>query len=93
MIRRLLFLVLAVMAMMWWSRRVVAAVRGARPTPGAAPDDRQVKDLGPMVRDRVCNTFLPKSRALMLSVGTEEHFFCSEKCRQEFRSHQPIHTA
>jgi hypothetical protein len=34
-----------------------------------------------MVRDRVCNTFLPRERALTATIdGCEEHF-CSEGCR------------
>jgi YHS domain-containing protein len=37
-----------------------------------------------MVRDRVCNTFLPQSRALELEVGGERHYFCSESCRDRF---------
>jgi len=37
-----------------------------------------------MVRDRVCNTFIPESKALRLQIGGEEHFFCSEACRDRF---------
>jgi hypothetical protein len=37
-----------------------------------------------MVRDRVCNTFLPQSRALELKVGDERHYFCSEGCRDRY---------
>jgi len=37
-----------------------------------------------MVRDRVCNTFLPRARALETRVGDETHFFCSELCRSRF---------
>jgi hypothetical protein len=35
-----------------------------------------------MVRDRVCNTFLPRSRALTLSTEQGEEYFCSERCRK-----------
>jgi hypothetical protein len=37
---------------------------------------------GDMVRDRICNTFVPRSRALLLREGDKEHFFCSEACRK-----------
>jgi len=37
-----------------------------------------------MVRDRVCNTFLPRSRAIVEKTGGEEHFFCSDRCRRRF---------
>ncbi len=39
-----------------------------------------------MVRDRICDTFLPRSRALAIRCGEEEHFFCSEACRLTFLS-------
>jgi hypothetical protein len=38
---------------------------------------------GEMVRDRVCNTFLPRSRALRVRIGGEDHFFCSDSCRSK----------
>jgi hypothetical protein len=34
-----------------------------------------------MVRDRVCNTFLPRERALRAMVGGREEHFCSPTCR------------
>ncbi len=39
---------------------------------------------GAMVRDRICETFVPRARALALRTGGEEHFFCSEACRAAF---------
>jgi len=39
---------------------------------------------GAMVRDRVCNTFLPRSSAVQLRVGQETFYFCSESCRRRF---------
>jgi hypothetical protein len=38
-----------------------------------------------MVRDQICNTFLPKKRALREVIGGEERFFCSSSCRDEAR--------
>jgi hypothetical protein len=34
-----------------------------------------------LVRDRMCNTFLPRDRALRARVGGREEFFCSTACR------------
>ena len=36
---------------------------------------------GEMVRDRICNTFLPRERALMAVVHGVEEPFCSPACR------------
>lgn len=57
--------------------------RGPRPKrPGSVPD--QIDDV--MVRDRVCNTFLPKSQALVLNQSGVPHYFCSERCRTAFQT-------
>jgi YHS domain-containing protein len=35
-----------------------------------------------LVRDRVCDTYLPRSRALReVDASGREQFFCSEECR------------
>jgi hypothetical protein len=34
-----------------------------------------------LVRDRVCNTFLPRDRALTARIGGREEHFCSPACR------------
>lgn len=38
-----------------------------------------------MVRDRVCNTFLPRDRALRAVVNGREEHFCSPACRDRAR--------
>ena len=77
MIRRFLLLVLAAVGIFWLMRRLRSARRAASVSKSA---ERQ----GRMVRDRVCNKFLPRSSALTLQVDSEEHYFCSEACRDRF---------
>jgi hypothetical protein len=46
------------------------------------PERREAPRSGvTMVRDRICNTFLPQERALRAAVGGREEYFCSEACR------------
>ena len=86
MIRRLFFLILAVIAGYVWLRRLWA--KPAAPVRRTArPGGERAEDKA-MVRDRVCNTFLPRSRAIRLTVGEQEHFFCSEPCRRKFLAAQ-----
>ena len=83
--RRFLLLFLAALALFWWIGRMMKRLRG--PAPAQRSQGRRGEEeagQGPMVRDRVCNTFLPRARALRLESGTEEHFFCSETCRDRF---------
>ena len=82
--RRLLLLVLAAIGVVWWIRRWWRSLQPPRRQTGPrqpAPDDDLPER---MVRDRVCNTFLPRSRAISARIGPNEHFFCSESCRETF---------
>ena len=42
---------------------------------------RPAAEAGALVRDRICNTFLPRERALRAFVGGREEHFCSAGCR------------
>lgn len=61
-----------------------ALVRAFAPRPArrAAPTTppRSAEEL---VRDRVCNTFVPRSRALAAAVAGHEEHFCSTACRDK----------
>ncbi|HDJ23962.1 MAG: hypothetical protein B5M54_03740 [Candidatus Aminicenantes bacterium 4484_214] len=37
-----------------------------------------------MVKDEVCQTYLPLDEALSLTYKGQTYYFCSEKCRQKF---------
>ena len=39
---------------------------------------------GIMVKDEVCNTYLPKDEAFLERANGEDHFFCSQECRRKF---------
>jgi hypothetical protein len=52
--------------------RLFVAAREGRPPEGAGLD---------LVRDRVCNTFVPRDRALFGVIGGRTEPFCSAKCR------------
>jgi uncharacterized protein len=41
---------------------------------------------GEMVKDEMCNTYVPKEEALREALDGREHFFCSEACRKKFLS-------
>jgi hypothetical protein len=50
-----------------------------RPARAAAP--RPQPPSPDLVRDRICNTFLPRERALRAMVGGRQEHFCSAACR------------
>jgi hypothetical protein len=41
----------------------------------------RVKPSADLVRDHVCNTFVPQDRALRAVVGGKAEYFCSAACR------------
>jgi hypothetical protein len=81
-IRRLLVLVVAAIGAWWLMRRLANGVAVAE----AARRPAVPRFEGAMVRDRICQTFLPKHRALTVREGDEEHFFCSDACRSAYLS-------
>ena len=83
MILRALMRLLSLVALAiagWWVTRLVAGGHRA----GKARQPRVEAVRGRMVRDRVCNTYLPREKALRLEAGDGEHFFCSEACRDRY---------
>jgi len=38
-----------------------------------------------MVQDPVCETYIPKERALSERIGGETYFFCSPPCARQFK--------
>jgi len=84
MLSRFLYLIFVVL-LGWLIGRLLGSARRGSVRPDRGP--RRVSDEGAMVRDRVCNTFLPRSRAIAVRVGEEDHFFCSERCRSRFLEH------
>ena len=81
--RRILLLLAALLALFWWVGRLLKSARGPGPAQGRSSEEASAPQ-GPMVRDRVCNTFLPRDRALRHEIGGEVHFFCSDACRDRF---------
>jgi len=57
-------------------RFVAGLVEGLREPPAATPAPGV-----DMVRDRICNTFLPRERAVSAVVGGRQMHFCSPACR------------
>jgi hypothetical protein len=42
-----------------------------------------------LVRDRICNTYVPRTRALAEVIEGREEHFCSEACRDKARASVP----
>ncbi|HZM51434.1 MAG TPA: hypothetical protein VFE68_13110 [Vicinamibacteria bacterium] len=73
---RIVVVLLIVRFVLRFLAAVVQGYQGAPPRVAAATD---------MVRDRVCDTFVPRSRALMAVVDGRDQYFCSPECRERAR--------
>ena len=79
---RLLLWILGACLLLWWTG--LLRPRRPSPRPSAAAGSAPIPSRGKMVRDRICNTFLPAGRALVARQDGEDHFFCSAACRDRF---------
>jgi uncharacterized protein len=73
----LLFRIVLVLFVVRLSLRAAVSLFAPRrtpPVPGGSSVD--------LVRDRVCNTFLPRSRAITATIAGHEEHFCSSACAQ-----------
>ena len=78
---RLLQLLAALLMLRLLLRFVAAFVRGL-----SSPDAKPAGGGGgatDLVRDRVCNTFVPREAALVARIGGREEHFCSVACRDK----------
>jgi Na+-transporting methylmalonyl-CoA/oxaloacetate decarboxylase gamma subunit len=71
-------IVVVLMILRFVLRFLAAVVQGYQDAPRREPATD-------MVRDRVCDTFVPRSRALVAIVDGREQHFCSPECRERAR--------
>ena len=72
-----IILILVVLRLLWKFVRGVLEGAGYYQAPGRA-------SVG-LVRDPVCGVFVVPSKALTAGHGAETRYFCSEKCRSQWR--------
>jgi len=55
---------------------------GKKSTASSRRDQAQIQ--GVMVKDEICNTYVPREEALREVREGKEYFFCSRECQQKF---------
>ena len=82
MIARLIVFAVRILGILYLLRLLLRwlASLGRPSVPRASGDGQRQLD-GDLVRDRVCNTFLPRDRAVRAVVAGREEHFCSVACR------------
>ena len=82
MLRLLILLILFTFVVRALSRFVGGVIEGLNGPPARRTGMRSVQ----MVRDPVCGTFLLPDHALTLVEGRRQVYFCSERCRDQYRA-------
>lgn len=81
-------LILLVLLFVLVARALLQLFRGALEGAGYRRDDRPARGGTPsvnLVRDPVCGVFVVPGKALTSGTGSDTRYFCSEKCRSEWR--------
>jgi Na+-transporting methylmalonyl-CoA/oxaloacetate decarboxylase gamma subunit len=78
LVLRFVFILVLVRIVVRGLARAFAPRNASRPAP--APSSHPPEEL---VRDRICNTFVPRSRAVLAVVAGHEELFCSTACRDK----------
>lgn len=83
MIRGVIFLLygLLLMLLVRLVTRAVARLFVAPPTAARRQAAGRARPAEDLVRDPVCQTYIPRSRAITASVSGHEEHFCSTSCR------------
>jgi hypothetical protein len=74
---------LAVLLLIRFVLRAVAL--WLRPRPASTVGGPPVAPVRDLVRDRVCNTFVARERAIRAILDGREEYFCSTACRDKAR--------
>jgi YHS domain-containing protein len=77
-ILRIIFYALLAYVIYWIIRFFSSLNKGLKSPPSPQ------KLSGKMVKDEICDTYLPKEDAKKEIIQGEEYYFCSDACRQKF---------
>jgi YHS domain-containing protein len=70
-------------------RFVAGVMEGLRQPPQVSRGQRADRAKAvPLAKDPVCGTYVVRDRALTSGAGHDQQFFCSDRCRDEWRQTQ-----
>jgi uncharacterized protein len=81
----MLFRLLFGLALGYMAYRVVRRIKEMFTFPGQPPQAPKVPQPDVLVKDPVCQTFIPRQEALKLTRDGQDYFFCSEGCLKRFQ--------
>lgn len=83
---RILVILLIVRFLVTMVRQAVRHAGGGAPPRGGRPKRQPERLGGTLVQDPQCGTYLPKERAIAAVSSDGTQYFCSDKCRDEWKA-------
>lgn len=81
----LLIRLLALLGLLWTGKQVVKQVSSVFHPHQPADEEKSEGEIrDEMVKDPICQTFIPKSLALQKTIDGEIQYFCSEECAAKY---------
>lgn len=81
----LLIRLLALLGLLWTGKQVVHQVSSVLHPNQQVDDETSEREIGgEMVKDPMCQTYIPKAIAIQRNINGEIHYFCSDKCASNF---------
>ncbi len=81
----MLFRLILGLALGYMAYRVLRRLKEMFTLTGQSQHAPKVPEPDVLVKDPVCQTFIPRQEALKLTKGGQEYFFCSEGCLKRFQ--------
>ncbi len=89
----LLIRLLALLGLLWTGKHVAHQVSSALHPNQKADENSSERELdGEMVRDPVCQTYIPKAIAIRKNINGEIRYFCSDECASKFSEQRQSET-
>jgi uncharacterized protein len=89
----LLIRLLALLGLLWTGKQVVNQVSSTfHPHQNVDDNASERETNGEMVKDPVCQTYIPKSLAVQKKIDGEMFYFCSEECLLKFAEQHRVET-
>ena len=81
----MLFRLILGLALGYMAYRVILRIKEIFTLTGKTRPTPKVPEPDILVKDPVCQTFIPRQEALKLTKNGQEYFFCSEGCLKRFQ--------
>ena len=85
----LLIRLLALLGLLWTGKHVVNQVSSVLHPNQHVDDNTSEREIdGEMVKDPICQTYIPKAIAIQKNINGAIHYFCSDECATKFSERQ-----